>query len=644
MAKIGEVAIASPEDVTLALGGLRPGDRFRLTLRRDDQDETFDLTLPNEVTHEIGGEFYRSYDAGDTWQKVNEDSVGGEPDYYYGQLRVDPNSPDRLWVLGVPVMVSSDGGKKWSRDGATSIHVDHHALWINPSDSRHMLLGNDGGLHVTYDGGATWGHINNLPLAQFYAIGVDMQVPYHVYGGTQDNGTWGGPNRSRNPRGVSANDWYRVGGGDGFYVQVDPKNSDIMLGESQFGFLYRRHRPTGQSRGIRPPQSDEYALPDRYNWNSPLLMSQHDERVIYYGSNRLFRSYNQGDNWEVISPDLSTNNAERIAGNVPHCTITTIAESPFERNELLVGTDDGLLQWTRDGGATWEDVTGNLPFRAGSWWCSRVVLSKHDKDTAYATFTGYREDDFRPFVFRTKDHGATWESISGDLPIEPINVLVEDLKNPQAFYVGTEFGVYVSLDAGVHWTRLGRDMPRIAIHDLVIHPREHDLIAGSHAQGFFVIDDITAIENWGEVEAEKVARLAPIRGTIRWQGMSADIGSGNGYWIARNSIDGVYISYWLESSQERDAVQLEILNEAGEVVRRVAAEPEAGFHRIAWEFDGRGGGGRGRGRRGGGGGGPNRPVTPGRYTAVLKVGETVLEQAFEIEEDPILGTLRGSAR
>ena len=456
---------------------------------------------------QIGGEVYKSTDGGDSWTKVNRRAAGGSPAYYYGQIRVDPNNADQLYMMSVPVYVSEDGGKNWRTDGAPSVHVDHHAMWINPDNSDHLMLGNDGGFHISYDRGKTWDHVFNLNLAQFYAIGVDMQRPYHIYGGLQDNGSWGGPSRGRGT--VGKFDWYRVGGGDGFYVQVDPENTDIIYGESQFGNIYRVNRATGQSRSIRPPASDPGGVADRYNWNSPIVISHHNHNQIYFGGNKLFRSYDRGDNWEVASPDLTTADPEKLAGNVPHCTITTISESPLNANLLLVGTDDGKLQMTRDGGDSWQDLSDRLPFRPALWWCSRVELSHHDVDVAYVSFTGYREDDFRAFVFKTEDGGKTWSAITNGLPRESVNVIKEDHINPNLLFVGTEMGVYASLDAGSSWQPFVSDLPRVSVQDLVIHPRDSDLVLGTHGRGMFIVDDISALQNMADVKADAVNLLKP---------------------------------------------------------------------------------------------------------------------------------------
>ena len=366
---IGGVEGTNRKAVLAFLDNLNDGDQLQVKTQRGDNapivtNAEIIQAEQRQRQRQVGGEIYKSTDSGETWEKVNERPVGGSPAYYYGQIRVDPSDDTRLYMCSVPFYKSEDGGKTWQTI-ARSVHVDHHAIWINPENPNHLLLGNDGGFHISHDQGETWDWATNLPLAQFYAIGVDHQVPYNVYGGLQDNGSVGGPSRSRNARGIDHAQWYRVGGGDGFYVQVDPNDHNILFSESQFGAISRRDQRTEQSRGIRPPRTEPDGTPDRYNWNSPILMSQHDSRVVYFGGNKLFKSMNHGDDWEVISPDLTTANAERIAGNVPYCTITSIAESKFNRNKLLVGTDDGKVQLTIDGGENWTDLSEQFSIQAG---------------------------------------------------------------------------------------------------------------------------------------------------------------------------------------------------------------------------------------------------------------------------------------
>ncbi len=616
---LGGMNITDLATLEAAIEHIRDGDMWTVVARRGDQQQTYSLVAPARRPREVGGEVYRSDDGGETWVKQNRTPVGGSPAYYYGQIYVDPQDDQRLFVLGVPVYSSTDGGKTWNTNAARSVHVDHHALWIDPANPDHLLLGNDGGLHASYDGGATWDHIYNLPLAQFYAIGVDMQDPYHVYGGLQDNGTYAGPS-SGGGRGVGRFDWRRVGGGDGFYVQVDPQDAGVVFYESQFGALQRSKN--GQRSFIRPPQSDPAGPADRYNWNSPILMSRHDSRVIYFGGNKLFKSFNQGDDWLTISDDLTTANPSRIAGNVPYCTITTIAESPRNRNLLLVGTDDGNVQWTSDGGKTWTNLLDRFPMRPGDWWTSRVVLSHHDEKVAYVAFTGYREDDFRPFVFMTADSGQTWKSIVSDLPVHgPVNVIQEDPRNARVLYCGADFGVFVSIDQGGSWLPLSEGLPRVAVHDLLVHPREHDLVIGTHGRGIFTLN-ATMFSETPAADAADKAFLFPIRDLGPTPRVDSGLSiSGDRRYVAADPTSSAEIYFHLK--EEVKSLTLEVLNKAGESAAKLQARNEPGLQKVQWNP--RGGGRGGRGGRFGGGrggrGGQQAAAPPGTYTVVLKAGD-----------------------
>lgn len=607
---------------------LKPGDTVQLKFQRND--ETIDIQLtatdantPRNSGRTIGGEIYRSEDGGESWTRVNESPIGGNPAYYYGQIRIDPQDDQRLYVLSVPVYVSDDGGKTFSADGAPSVHVDHHAFWINPDNPNHVMLGNDGGFHISYDRAKTWDYVFNLPLAQFYAVTADNQFPYHVYGGLQDNGSWGGPSASGG-RGVSREEWYRVGGGDGFYVQVDPEDSNLIISESQFGAINRLNRATGESKSIRPPQPEGES--HRYNWNSPILMSRYDSRVIYFGGNKLFKSFNRGDDWLTISPDLTTNDAEKIAGNVPHCTLTTIAESPFDRNTLMVGTDDGKVQKTTDGGESWQDLSNQFPYRPESWWCSRVEFSHADPNTAYASFTGYREDDFRPFLFKTTDGGQTWQSIAGDLPNEPINVIKQDPVNPATLYVGTEFSVFVSLDDGESWEVLDQRLPRVSVQDLLVHPRDQDLIIGTHGRGIYILDDIKPLQEFSKIPDDEPGFLFSVDDWTPLPRSFSGGFAGDRKRLAENPERGIPV--WYHLAADADQVELVIRDEEGKTVADLEPEKSAGTHRARFTSvrQERGeGGGRGRGRF-------NRqnPLPPGEYTAVLKIGDREWTREFEI--------------
>lgn len=636
--EIAGTKISSEDTLTKALAQLRVGDVAIFKLKKGKDERVVPVSFSNLGNREVGGEVYRTDDGGNTWNKRNDKSVGGSPAYYYGQIRVDPNNEQRVYMLGVPMYVSDDGGKTWSTKGATSVHVDHHALWINPKNSNHILLGNDGGFHISYDKGKTWDYVYNLPLTQFYAIGADMQKPYHVYGGTQDNGTHGGPSRSRNPEGVGRFDWIKVGGGDGFYVQIDPKNPNLLYLESQFGVIQRVDLERNITRSIRPPQSDPNGPRDRFNWNSPILMSQFDSRVIYFGGNKLFKTYNQGDDWQVISPDLTTADPAKVAGNVPYCTITTIAESPKDRNMLLVGTDDGNVQWTNDGGKTWVNMADRFPVKPPSWWCSRVEMSHHNADVAYVAFTGYREDDFRPFVFVTRDKGATWQSIVGNLgeitpQVGSINVIKEDPKNPNLLYVGSEFGVYVSFNGGKSWQSLNKGLPRVSVHDLLIHPRDRELVIGTHGRGFFVMD-IAPMQEMTDKVLKSDAHVFSVPNTVLYRRVVRQDISGDRKLYAPNPPSGATISYYLKEGADKKKVSLRIVDDNDKTVAVLKTDKNAGFHQVNWNLR-KGGGAPDGGRRGGGRRFFQPTVSPGRYVIVLTVDDKEYRTVLILEPDPL---------
>lgn len=623
--KLGGERVRSGWQLLVAISRIPVGEEAELVLSRDGVE----MKLASRIREVPETRSRRPrQEGGESWEKRNEKPVGGSPPYYYGQIRVHPTDPERLCVLGVSVFASQDGGRTWERNLAGSVHSDHHALEYDPRVPGRLILGHDGGLAISHDGGQSWDQLDNLPLAQFYAAGVDLRRPYHVYGGTQDNGTWGGPSRSRSSRGISRAEWYRVGGGDGFHVQIDPLEPDVVYGESQFGGLFRRDLRDWVSRSIRPPRSEPEGDRDRFNWSSPILISHHNPRIVYFGGNKLFKSLDRGESWPCVSPDLTTADEEKIQGNVPHCTITTIAESPVDPNLLLVGTDDGLVQRSEDGGLEWTNLTGRFPGVPAGWWVSRVELSRHERDTAYASFTGYREDDFRPLVFFTRNGGENWESIAGDLPEGPVNVVREDPRNPDLLWLGTDLGAFVSVDRGAHWGRLGRDLPTIAVHDLVVHPRDRDLVAATHGRGLFVLDAAPLQELTAEV-LEADVHLFEVKDATLWQSVWRGGGAGDRTWHAPNPPSGAAISYLLREEVEEDEISLTILNEAGEKVRELEPQRTPGLHRASWSL---------RGSRRGGGRARARPTFsgPGTYAAVLEVKGKEHRRTFEVRPDPIL--------
>lgn len=531
----------------------------------------------------IGGEIWRSLDGGDTWEKRNEKPVSGEPPYYYGQIRVDPHDRDHVWLLGVPVFVSTDGGRTWSDERARSLHVDHHGLWFDPAIRGRLVLGNDGGLAQSYDGGATFDYYPNLPIAQFYTVSVDRRRPYHVYGGLQDNGVWTGPSRGRGFGGVGSDAWKFIGGGDGMYVLADPEDPDLVYLESQFGALQRSHLGRGETVFIQPRGGKDEV--ERFNWCAPLLISSHNPRTLYFGSQRLWKSLDRGDKWRAISGDLTTNDPERLKGNVPHCTLTTLAESVLDPDSLLVGSDDGKVQWSRDGGHTWTDLSGRFPSLPARLWVSRVELSAHDAATAWVTFSGYREDDFAAYVYRTRDGGETFTRVVAGLPAAPVNVVRESPRRRDTLFLGNDGGAFFSVDGGDHWQPLASDLPQVSVLDLAVHPRERDVVLGTHGRGLFVVD-VTAHE---QLDAKVLAaghHLFEPAGAVAWRFRWSGGGMGWGgdrHFRAPDPEAGAPIWFWLAAPTP--APKLEVIDAAGKVVRTVAYEPKAaGLQRAQWDL------------------------------------------------------------
>ncbi len=528
-----------------------------------------------------GNQVYRSDDAGQTWRMVSPEGyvVGGGTPYYYQQIRVDPNDPDHVYNLSTRVDHSTDGGKTW--EVAFRFGGDNHALWIDPANSDHMLLGHDHGMGVTYDAGENWYHPDNIPLAQLYAIGVDMDYPYNVYGGTQDNGSLKGPSTKRDGGPIQFEDWSRVGGGDGFYNVVDPHDSRWLYNESQFGNISRRDQVTGENVGIRPGDPEL-----RFNWNSPILISPHDSKVIYFGANKLFRSPNRGDRWEEISPDLTTNDPKKLTtgkggdGNIQYCTITTIDESPLQPGLLWVGTDDGNVQVSKDGGENWTKLNSRIEGNPG-YWVSRVTASNHEPGTAYVTYTGYRRDDFRPFIYKTEDFGQVWTSIAANLPDEPINVVKEDRSNPNLLYVGTEFAVYVSIDGGRSWVKMKNNMPTQPVQDLLVHPRENDLVVGTHGRGFF-ITDITPLQELTPEVLAKDIHLFKIESKIRWIDNEFKVYSSSNY-DGESEPVAIAVHYYLKNKVDGD-VKIGVYK-GSLLIDEIEGSGDPGIHKVYWNMN-----------------------------------------------------------
>lgn len=435
-------------------------------------------------TNVIGLEVYRSDDQGRSWSKTHEeymDGVYSSFGYYFGQIRIAPQDQNKIYILGVPVIRSDDGGKTFKSIGGDNVHSDHHALWLNPNRPGHLILGNDGGVNISYDDGEKWIKCNTPSVGQFYYVAVDMAEPYNVYGGLQDNGVWMGANTySHNTRwhGSGQYPYKRIYGGDGMQVAVDTRDNATVYTGLQFGNYSRLNTKTDRSSRITP-RHKLGERPLRWNWQTPIHLSSHNQDILYMGSNKLHRSFNQGNDFDVISEDLTKGG---IKGDVPYGTLSAIHESPLKFGLIYTGSDDGLIHCTKDGGNTWTRISNSLP---KDLWVARVQASSHTESRVYAVLNGYRWDDFKPYLYVSEDYGENWTAIGGDLPLEPLNVVKEDPHNENILYTGSDHGLYVSLDRGKSFMLMNNGLPAVPIHDVVVHPREKDLIVGTHGRSIY---------------------------------------------------------------------------------------------------------------------------------------------------------------
>lgn len=531
----------------------------------------------------IDGEIYRSDDGGETWSKVSPDdqSIGGAPGYYYGQIIIDPSNDQVVHVMSAASWGTYDGGKTWKRR-PLGFGGDDHALWIDPEDSDHIWIGYDHGLGITYDGGKNWYHPDNQPLAQLYAVGYDFSYPYRVACGLQDNGSHMGPSTKRDGNPIRFEDWESVGGGDGMYNVFDWRTNRFLYNESQFGPLQRLDLLTGERKSIAYSRKDPKM---RWNWNSPIHVSFHDSNVIYHCGNKVVRSPYRGELWEVISPDLTTNNPEFLPtgkggdGNIQYCTITTFAESTLDPAILWAGTDDGNVQVTRDMGKNWSLVSDKIPGNP-KYWVSRVEASHYDPGTAYVSYTGYRRDDFKAFVYKTTDFGQTWTSISSGLPAQPVNVIREHPENPHLLFLGTDFAVFVSIDGGETWASMKANMPTVPVQDLQIHPRENDLIVGTHGRGVWIAD-IYPLRELGAKTLAKTAYLFEVEPKVRWMSnRNPNYASDN--FEGESEPQATPIHYYLKSKVE-GGVNVEVFQ--GNVkIADLKGSGDPGINQVLWTW------------------------------------------------------------
>jgi len=608
--------------------------RIGLAVSPVEPDTVFALI---EAANKAGG-FFRSTDRGETWDKRSDYNSGGP--MYYGEIFADPGERDRVYSMDVFLKVTDDGGKTFRNLGETFKHVDNHAIWIDPVHTRHYLVGCDGGLYESFDAGATWDFKANLPVTQFYKIAVDEASPvYNVYGGTQDNFSLGGPSRTLNVHGITNQDWFVTSGGDGFQSRVDPKDPNIVYAQSQYGVLSRFDRKSGEGILIQP-QEGAGDDPLRWNWDSPLLISPHAHTRLYFAAQRLFRSDDRGDSWKPVSPDLTRRidrNRLKVMGKLwgPDAVaksqstsfygnIVALDESPLQAGLLYVGTDDGLVQVSEDGGGSWRRQD-SFPGVPDSTYVSKLLASQHDPAVVYAAFNAHQNGDFKPYLLRSGDRGKTWSQVAADLPARgSVWTLAEDPADRELLFAGTEFGLFVSRDAGKKWVQLKGGLPPIAVRDLAIQKREGDLVVGTFGRGIYVLDDYSPLRAARPADLEQDTVAFPVKRALGYVpstplGLRGKSFLGESFFTAPNPPFGAVFTYYLkdevktrqkkrqeaekeaekkgqeirypsedelrgEAREEEPAVILTVSDAEGHVVRRLTGPTKAGVQRVAWDL------------------------------------------------------------
>jgi hypothetical protein len=623
--------------------------RIGLDISRSNPDIVYALVEAEEFEgNATPSGLYRSNDGGMSWEQKNTNNV--RP-FYYSQVRVDPKDPDRVYWSSTPVNISNDGGRTVGTT-TNGIHVDHHAMWIDPVDPERMVTGNDGGIGITFDQGGNWLFPNIVPLGQFYEVSYGMEVPYTVCGGLQDNGSWCGPSRRR--QGAITNYmWKTVGGGDGFYTLQDPENPEIVYSESQGGSMGRVNTLTGDRMSLEKPgrarggrggssgEEDEGAQEAeeswRWNWNTPMVLSPHDPTVLYAAGNRVLKYTNRGEAYEIISPDLTYADSLKVhvsttttggitpdvTGAETFATIVALAESPLRKGFLFAGTDDGRTWISRNDGGDWEELTGRFPGVPEGTWVRRIEPSNHDVNTFFVAFDGHRTNDFTPYVYMTEDGGRSFRSIAGDLPTgkpDFVHVIRQDLRNPDLLFVGTDLGVYVSLDRGGHWQRFMEGLPTVPVHDLKIHPRDRELIAATHGRSIWIADIAPLQEMTAQVAATDIHLFEPKPGLQFGNPPVGGESVGHQFFEAESPPYGAEIVYWIGPNAdipapprpemapgERPArpaggapgagpgarqgrggpqAEIEIRDAQGEVWHTGTSPATPGVHRYQWNFRG----------------------------------------------------------
>ncbi len=648
--------------------GVPEGDKGRIGLAIAATDGD---VLYATIQHDEDGGTYRSRDGGASWAKVND--LNPRP-MYYSHIEVDPTDAERVYILGTEFYMSGDAGETFRQMPTrptydVGVHADHHTLWIDPTNPRHLYLAGDAGLHESFDRGETYRRINNLPIGQFYAIGLDMRRPYWVYGGMQDNHSWMAPSATRRWIGIINDDWYQIGFGDGMYQQPDPTDHRYVYVGDQNGGVVRLDAETGDHLEVEPlePEDEDY----RFDWVTPSLLSQHDPTTFYLGGNRLFISRDRGESWSrtedltkavdretlsLMGVEGSESMLSKNDGTSSYGEATTIAESPLDPAILWVGTDDGNVQVSRDRGETWDEVGSNIEGVNDTTYVSRVVASAAGEGVAWVTLDAHRDGDFAPYVFRTTDFGRTWtERIDGLPESGSVNVIVEHPDNPGVLFLGTEHALFVSTDSGAGWTQLGSNLPTTLYDDLKIHPRDKDLVVGTHGRSIWILDHVAPLGEWTADVRDAAAHLFSIRPAYLQHYWKSTSYRGQAAYAGENAPFGALLTYHLNA--EVDSVQLTVRTRDGEVVRELSGSGEPGIlHRVRWNLSH-----------------PSPPieedddssreglvvpstedilpalkrstdprgpfVAPGRYTVTLEAGGSTSTRTVEVRGDPEMPTI-----
>jgi photosystem II stability/assembly factor-like uncharacterized protein len=578
------------------------------------------------------GGFYRSSNEGESWERMSDYTSSGQ---YYTTIYADPKDADIVYSMDTYSRVSKNGGKSWEKISTEKRHVDDHALWINPDATNHLIIGGDGGIYESYDAGGTWKFIGNLPVTQFYRVNVDNSEPYYyVYGGTQDNNTLGGPSQNTTTSGVSNDDWFVTIGGDGFWIAIDPENPDIVYSEYQYGNAYRYNRSNGEVVYIRP-QERKGELTYKWNWDTPMILSHHSNTRLYMAANKLFKSENKGDSWEVISEDLTAQkdrndfkvmgkywSSDAVAKDVStsqYGTIVSLAESRLKEGLLFTGSDDGVIQVTENNGINWTKFS-SFPGVPAHTYVSDIFADRFDENIVYATFNNHKSNDFKPYVLMSEDKGKSWTSIRSNLPEGAVYSICQDFKEPNMLFCGTEFGLFVTFNKGKSWIEIEKGMPDVAVRDMVIQERENDLVLATFGRGFYILHNYDALRHISNISNDTDAHIFPIKDAKLYVPEYRRKSSfGDNYYMVENLPFGAEITYYLKENlktekEKRQEKEAELFKEGAKIdvnsweddrqekleekpylllvikdskdrtIRKLTAKPKKGINRVYWDL------------------------------------------------------------